>query len=259
MKIDETIGRLKRLDDGALMRAVFLSLLSLTAIFLLVDVHEIATKSQPSIAAPSRAAPFLPPAGTTVFPNRPTATPASPIEDLTQAMTFNLGPGGSMLAEGTIDLGAALRFAREIEQRGEYVRTVELNSPGGSVDDALAISKLIREKRLNTKVASRALCASSCPVILSGGIERFAETDALVGVHQLFSGTDDRPTAEEAMASAQSATARVARHLDAMGIAAGLWFHALETPPDHLYYLTAQEMAEFRLTTKASASAKKNK
>ncbi|WDZ81861.1 hypothetical protein PWG15_33705 (plasmid) [Ensifer adhaerens] len=257
MRIDEPIRVLKRLDDGALMRGTFLLLLALTVIFLLIDVREIATKTQLPAFDPSHTPPFLPPAGTNVDPNRPTATPASPIEDLAKAMTFDLGPGGSLLAEGTLDLGAALRFAREIQQRGEYVETVELNSPGGSVDDALAISKLIRDKRLRTKVASRALCASSCPIILSGGVERLVESDAVVGVHQLFSGTNDRPTAEEAMSAAQSATARVARHLDTMGISAGLWFHALETPPDHLYYLTAQEMADFRLTTKATVSAKK--
>lgn len=257
MRIDEPIRMLSRLDDGALMRGAFLLLLALTAVFLLIDVREIATKRQLPTFDPSHPMPFLPPAGTKADPDRPTVNPASPIEDLAKPMAFNLGPGGSLLAEGTLDLGAALRFAREVEQRGEYIKTVELNSPGGSVDDALAISRLIREKRLNTKVASRALCASSCPIILSGGVERLAESDAVVGVHQLFSDSNDRPTPQEAMSAAQSATARIARHLDAMGISAGLWFHALETPPDHLYYLTAQEMADFRLTTKAAARAKK--
>jgi hypothetical protein len=257
MRIDEPIKALKRLDDGSLMRGTFLLLLTLTAIFLLVDISETAMKPGLPTFDPSHPPPFLPPAGDKLEPNGPAASPASSIEDLAKPITFSLGPAGALLAEGTLDTGAALRFAREIEQRGEYVKIVELNSPGGSVDDALAISKLIREKALNTKVAPRALCASSCPIVLSGGVERVAEPDAIVGVHQLFSGSNDRPTAQEAMSAAQSTTARVARHLEAMGISAGLWFHALETPPDHLYYLTAKEMADFRLTTKTRPVAKK--
>ncbi|MNL66594.1 hypothetical protein D3C87_1910870 [compost metagenome] len=51
------------------------------------------------------------------------------------------------------------------------------------------------------------------------------------------------------MSSAQSTTARVARHLEEMGIGSGLWLHALETPPDRLYYLTEKEMADFKLVT----------
>jgi hypothetical protein len=42
-----------------------------------------------------------------------------------------------------------------------------------------------------------------------------------------------------------------------MGIGNGLWIHALETPPDRLYYLTPQEMTEFKLTTETVAAAKK--
>ena len=44
-----------------------------------------------------------------------------------------------------------------------------------------------------------------------------------------------------------------ARHLQEMWIEAGLWLHALETPPDRLYYLTPKEMTEFKLTTAAAS------
>ena len=84
---------------------------------------------------------------------------------------------------------------------------------------------------------------------------REAEADAVVGVHQVFNGGQARPTAEEAMSGAQNTTAMIVRHLEEMGIGAGLWLNALETPPDRLYYLTPQEMAEFKLTKQATTTA----
>jgi hypothetical protein len=259
MRIDEPFKALMRLDDGVLMRGAFFLLLSAAAVFLLIDMRDITAMNAelPGFDPMHEDQPILPPALTEGMPIAPSVRPASPDEVLRQPMKFELTSGGVLLAEGTIDLGSGARFAEEIEARGEYVKTVALNSPGGSVDDALAISKLIREKKLNTRVASKALCASSCPIIFAGGVGRLAEKDAIVGVHQVFNGGRDRPTAEQAASFAQSTTARVARHLDAMGIGAGLWINALETPPDRLYYLTAKEMADFKLTTEPVATAKK--
>jgi hypothetical protein len=259
MRIDEPFKALARMDDGALMRAVFYILLTVSAVFLVIDVRDLAATNAalPSYDPMREDEPVLPPALTEGVPAAPPVQPASPKEVLRQAMKFQLGTGGVLLAEGTIDPGAAGRFAQEIEARGEYVKTISLNSPGGSVDDAIAMSKLIRDKKLDTKVASKALCASSCPIVFAGGAGRTAEKDAVIGVHQVFNGGRDRPSAEQAMSSAQSTTARVARHLQDMGIGAGLWLHALETPPDRLYYLTPKEMADFKLVTEPLPTARK--
>jgi hypothetical protein len=137
---------------------------------------------------------------------------------------------------------------------------VALNSPGGSVDDALAIGALIREQGLATSVAAGALCASSCPLVLSGGAERRAAEGAAVGVHQIYAtvAPGALPTglraAGEAMSDAQKTTAVITRHLSAMGVDPALWLHALETPPDRLYYLTPEEMTALRLVTVAATA-----
>jgi hypothetical protein len=254
MKIGEAI---RRIDDGMLMRCVFYALIAASATFLVIDMREItaANAELPGFDPMHEDQPVLPPALTDGRPAAPPVEPASPSEVLRQPIEFDLKPGGILLAEGTIEPGAAARFAQEIEARGEYVNTVQLNSPGGSVDDAIAMSKLIREKKLQTRVNARALCASSCPIVFAGGAERLAEKDAVIGVHQVFNGSRERPSAEQAMSSAQSTTARVARHLEEMGIGSGLWLHALETPPDRLYYLTEKEMTDFKLVTKPLAAA----
>ncbi|TWF53048.1 ATP-dependent Clp protease proteolytic subunit [Neorhizobium alkalisoli] len=258
MRIGEAI---RRLDDGVIMRGAFYILLASSVVFLVNDVREIASANTdlPAYDPLREDQPVLPPALTEGVPAAPPVKPSTPAEVLRKPMTFELGSGGVMKAEGAIEPGAAERFATEIEARGEYVKVILLNSPGGSVSDAIAMSKLIRQKKLDTKVASKGLCASSCPIVFAGGVKRVAEKDAVIGVHQVFNGGKARPTADEAMSGAQATTARVARHLQDMGIAPGLWLHALETPPDRLYYLTPKEMAEFKLTTDAQPVAiKKN-
>ena len=244
-------------DDGTLMRYAFFALLAAAGTFLAVDVRELslASASLPGHDPMQTNSPVLPPALTDGIPQAPPVQPDSPPEVLRQPMRFELLSGGILRAEGSIDPGAAARFAEEVEARGEYVKTVSLNSPGGSVDDALAMSSLIREKGLNTKVAARALCASSCPLVFAGGISREAEADAVVGVHQVFNAGAGRPSPEQAMSAAQATTARIARHLDKMGVDAGLWIKALETPPDRLHYLPAAEMAQLKLTTEPVATA----
>ncbi|MBR0555494.1 hypothetical protein J5J10_07350 [Ciceribacter sp. L1K23] len=239
------------------MRSAFFALLVAAGAFLVIDIREMreANATLPGHDPMTTDAPVLPPALTEGVPQAPPVEPETPRETLRQPMRFELLSGGVLKAEGSIDPGAATRFADEIAARGEYVKTVSLNSPGGSVDDALAMSRLIRETGLDTKVATRALCASSCPLIFAGGVAREAEEDAILGVHQVFNAGQDRPSPEQAMSSAQNTTARIARHLDDMGIESGLWLNALETPPDRLYYLTREEMADFRLTTEPLATA----
>ncbi|MBP1849332.1 hypothetical protein [Rhizobium halophytocola] len=231
------------------MRGTFYGLLILAGIFLFTDIREMSRANTSLPGDLPIDAPVLPPALTDGGPQAPPVAPESSPQVLRQPMRFELLPGGVLMAEGSIDLGAADRFAAEIETRGEYVTTVALNSPGGSVEDALSMSSLIREKGLSTQVKAKALCASSCPLVFAGGAVREAQKDAVVGVHQVYSAERQQLSAAQAVSAAQRTTARVTRHLEQMGVSSALWIKALETPPDRLYYLTPEEMAEFKLTT----------
>ncbi len=180
-------------------------------------------------------------------------------ELLKKAIRFDLQPGGVLLAQGTIEVGAAARFQTEIETRGEYVTTISLDSPGDRSATRSRSPSFIRERKIATSVAGGALCVSSCPIIMAGGVVRWADKDAVIGVHQVFNGTTEKLSPELAMSEAQRTTADVTRHLDEMGIKPGLWIHAMETPPDRLYYLSLDEMKEFALVAPAAIAAKKAK
>ncbi|MBO6717267.1 MAG: hypothetical protein JJ913_04845 [Rhizobiaceae bacterium] len=176
-------------------------------------------------------------------------------DELRETMKFTLLPKGVLLASGSIDPGAAARFETEFAERGEYIRVISLDSPGGSLEDAMTMARTIRENELTVEVGEGALCASSCPLILAGGKVRKVSDKAAVGVHQFYAVTNRELAPEQAMADAQITTARITRHLIDMGVDPALWLHALDTPPRRLYYLSPQELAGYRLVTDARTAA----
>lgn len=171
---------------------------------------------------------------------------------LRAAMTFELASDGRLLASGTIASGSAKAFADEIDKRGSYVRTVVLHSPGGSVQDALLMGRLIREKGFATEVASGTYCASSCPLVFAGGSQRIAGKGAAIGVHQVYAVDDASSGA--GMAGAQQISAVCQKYLRDMGVDIGVWIHAMETPREQLYYFKPIELLSLNLATSAEAS-----
>jgi hypothetical protein len=111
-------------------------------------------------------------------------------------------------AEGKIVTGSADALERTLNAAGGRRLPIAINSAGGAVDDAMAMGRLIRAKRLAVVVAhttfapcakgaktcgeakgaadSRgAYCASACTLALAGGVERYVSPQSYVGVHQM--------------------------------------------------------------------------
>ena len=111
-------------------------------------------------------------------------------------------------AEGKIEPGTAAAFQDFIAGLNGRRLPIFISSPGGSTNDAMAMGRLIRAKRLAVAVASttidacagagpaacgptkgsadayRAYCASACSFVLAGGVERYASPLSRIGVHQ---------------------------------------------------------------------------
>src|SRR6478736_10244941 len=203
----------------------------------------------PSIA-PSILAPLLPGGD-----RRPTPL-LQPEGVLAKPMTFELVGGGKLMATGTITPGISENFAAEIGKRGDYIKTVVLNSPGGSVADAMAMGRLIRESKFATEVGAGKYCASSCPLVFAGGVERRAGDRATIGVHQVAAlrSAANGPARDE-MSVAQNISARCQRYLADMGVSLQVWVHAMETPHDRLFVFKPDELKSLNMVTAASASA----
>ncbi|UYQ72388.1 ATP-dependent Clp protease proteolytic subunit [Pelagibacterium flavum] len=253
------VERIAAVEDGAILKTVFFAMLAGAAWVLANDYFEL-NASRPGDLAVTPGDPMLPAVDRPeIDPDNPAYRPlehiTTPPEQLAEPLSIELVGGGVLMLSGTIVPGAATSFAGEIERRGDYVETVALNSPGGSVEDALVIGRLIRENGFDTAVGDGALCGSSCPLVLAGGVERIISDNAAVGVHQIYAGAggDDVGSAQ-AMSDAQSVTARIARYLGEMGIDPLVWINAMETPPDRLYFLTMDEMEQTRLAATSGPS-----
>jgi hypothetical protein len=251
------LGWLRSRPEGSFVAVTVGVLMAGTVAVLAFDYRALTLATPPAEvsreAAPGMepAEPFLPSSRPSVPAGTPGEGPqtATPADLLRNPMTFDLVAGGRLLAVGTITPGSAARFASEIEKRGSYAKTVVLDSPGGSVADALAMGRLIRERKLSTAVEPGGRCASSCPLVFAGGVERRVTQGAALGVHQVFTGKDGPGGIEAGMDQAQRISAECQRHLVGMGVDARVWIHAMETPKEALFYFTAEELISLRLAT----------
>lgn len=118
--------------------------------------------------------------------------------------------------DGPIGVGSAGRFARLLKTLGNRRLPILVSSNGGSVQDAMAMGRLIRKRHLDVAVSKTAFtscpadrlaceslvpdglvtgapvtagsfCASSCSLVLAAGERRFVALRTYVGVHQFRS------------------------------------------------------------------------
>jgi hypothetical protein len=254
--------------DEAVLRWIFRGVVTVTIVVLAADLARLngwivypdlaaaPTEIQQNLPSlnlpglPSILAPLLPESDKRLTPlPKPEGILANP-------MTIELLGGGKLMVTGTITPGISKAFATEIDKHGDYIKTVVLNSPGGSIADAMAMGRLIREKKLSTEVEAGKYCASSCPLLLAGGIERRAGDGAMIGVHQVAAVTSaaNSPPRDE-MSVTQDISARCLRYLAEMGVNLQVWVHAMETPHDKLFVFKPDELKALNLATTITAAA----
>lgn len=118
-------------------------------------------------------------------------------------------------AEGTIDAGTPALLRRLLKTLGGRQLPIVVNSPGGNVDAALQLGRMIRKSKLDIAVGttefsgcspqmkncrdddskaapyagvaydSGAMCNSACPLMFAGGVRRVVGEWAFLGVHQI--------------------------------------------------------------------------
>ena len=254
--------------DEAILRWIFRGLIAIIVAALAADLagangwiappdpavpaeirRDVPSLDLPSVI-PSILAPLLPGGD-----KRLTPLP-QPEGALAKPMTFELVGGGKLMANGTITPGISQAFAEELGKRGDYIKTVALNSPGGSVVDALAMGRLIRQKNIATEVEAGKYCASSCPLMFAGGVERRAGDKAVIGVHQVAAiATAAHNPPRDEMSMAQKISALCQRYLGDMGINLQVLVHAMETPHDKLFVFKPDELKSLNLTTTVPIAA----
>ena len=268
-------GRIERLfraiPDGAILRCVFFCLLALSVGIAATD-YEAMASADADRQRTERTEPLpmeLPRRGDQIRPFLPMAVPVAPDRGepvlpgydgpldghaMGRPMQFRVAPGRVASAVGRINVGTANALRTFIDGEGAGVKTLVLHSPGGSVEDAMAMARLLRDRKIDTQVPADGYCASACPLLFAGGVHRAAGGHAWIGLHQVYAvdifGVRKLRDLGRSVSDIQATTARCQSLLVEMGIEASVWIKAMQTPPDELYVLTREELAASNFTTK---------
>ncbi|WP_299962089.1 hypothetical protein [uncultured Roseobacter sp.] len=175
----------------------------------------------------------------------PGVSPDMPRRLVAERAEIDGAPG--LRLRGAITPGDGARIVEEL--RAASAQIVTLDSPGGSVSDALEIGRVLREMEVQTRLEAAAVCLSACPYVFVGGSARAVAGDARLGVHQHSFGTSTVLPAFLAVEDIQRGQAEVLAHFDAMGVDLRIMGPALGTPADEIYILTAEELTEWNVVT----------
>ncbi|WP_353471360.1 hypothetical protein PVT71_08500 [Salipiger sp. H15] len=156
--------------------------------------------------------------------------------------------GATWRLEGTIAEGDAERVIAALVEAGT-IETLILQSPGGSVPDALAIGRHVRQLGLATRMLEGEFCYSACPYLLASGTTREIAEGASVGVHQHYFGESTLLPAFVAVEQIQRGQGDVMEYLEEMGIDPMVLRPALATPADQIYILLPEELARYKFVT----------
>ncbi|UWR23554.1 hypothetical protein [Sulfitobacter sp. S190] len=190
--------------------------------------------------SPDRAPPGGQPMPTEPFADRLALTPVS--------------GGAAVLLEGGISGGDAERILKQLDALSQTPERVILNSPGGSVRDALVLGRGLRARALATEMRDGDICYSACPYLLAAGTARTIPDTASVGVHQHYFGENTLLPAFVAVEDIQRGQGEVMRYLDQMGIDPLVMQHALVTPPQEIYVLVPDELRAYGFLPDDSAN-----
>lgn len=258
-----TVARPRR---GSEVRRWLLWILGVQVFFALFLFGSDLARVLPQVAWPSRAPDLSDPARPgdqtrrfrpgEIAPReaRPGTRPMPATVDMPTRLSFEIADwdgAPALTLTGQIAGGDAERFADWLAAR-DLPGIVFLNSPGGSVRDALAIGRVLRDGGVDTAMSGSDVCLSACPYILAAGVDRSVAEGALVGVHQHFFDENVALPAFIAVEDIQRGQGDVMAYLIEMGVDPGVMQHALQTPPDEIYLLLPEELERYALTTDPS-------
>ena len=163
--------------------------------------------------------------------------------------TFNIGNGEVQLAHPEIKLiGSVLfykgaignDFLQMLSQR-EFT-TLDIDSPGGLVDEALGAGRWLRKN--GKSVQTQKQCFSACVFVLAGGSTRQAVGDAQVGVHRFRSDAQATP---DDLALGQEKSADILQYFQEMQVKPDLWLAMARTPAQDILLIPHKDLVDWNL------------
>jgi hypothetical protein len=157
---------------------------------------------------------------------------------------------GEITDDTATGLEAIISRVRNTAKTSQYTFTllsVELNSPGGSVDAAMKIGRILRKEGPIVDVKSGALCLSACVLILAGGTTR--GLDGTIGIHRPYFPVPSGDVSVETIKSNyQQMLQSIRTYLKEMNVVEALADDMLRTNPEHMRVLRKNELTQYGLT-----------
>ncbi|MCA6121753.1 hypothetical protein J6500_07555 [Bradyrhizobium sp. WSM 1704] len=163
-----------------------------------------------------------------------TAATAAELSSVTMKDDVTIIALGGDVAEGDTEAAEALIKAANDADR--LITAVRLDSPGGSLAEAVKLAGLIRRAKLPTIVAAGSHCASACFIVFAAGNEKFASYEAAIGVH----GVSDKFGHETAQT--REATIAMARVASAFGVPPRIIAQMVTTHAHEIAWLTPDDL-----------------
>ncbi|RVD55062.1 MAG: hypothetical protein EOS30_11065 [Mesorhizobium sp.] len=123
---------------------------------------------------------------------------------------------------------------------------VTFSSPGGNIQKAIELGRLIRRLGINTIQFRAVECASACSLAFLGGVIRYADPGS-IGVHKSSFQGDVPLTTQEAVSAVQQITADVMTYMIEMGVDPALLQLSLQYDSNDIRYLSMSEMVKYRV------------
>lgn len=130
---------------------------------------------------------------------------------------------------------------------------VTFQSPGGNIQKAMDLGRLIRRLGLSTVQFRAVECASACSLAFLGGVIRYAEPGS-IGVHKSSFSGDLSVTTKDAVSGIQQITADTITYMLEMGVDPALLQLSLQYDSDDIRYLSKSEMERYRVVTPEPAA-----
>jgi hypothetical protein len=151
--------------------------------------------------------------------------------------------------------GLIERSHREAESKNKDWAGVHLylDSPGGNVDAAMAIGRLLRKEHASVRLGyqplhTEGICYSACVLVLAGAVSRNMQ-DGKVGIHRpYFEVPKDEVSPEKYTEYFRKMLEELRSYFREMNVNEQLADAMLRTEPEHMRVLSSAELNNYGLT-----------
>jgi len=164
-------------------------------------------------------------------------------DEALDTLAVSVSPDGAALRiEGAYGTGSADAVRRALDKHPS-IRHVVLAGPGGRIGTAFEINRMIRNRRLATRVDTG--CASACTIAFLGGSDRSISPGGRLGFHQgSFPGLGPNDLYES--------NRDMRRFLVASGVTPEFAQRVIDTPPNEIWTPTPQELLAGRVVQRVT-------